>query len=170
MATVTSRSPDGDHDASPVRRSPDRAGIFFQNGEYWTLGLGGSTFALKDIKGLSYIQRLLRQPGRELHALDLLGSASSDPKELATIVGPEHTLPVGIAIRKGLSGDAGEMLDERAKAEYKRRLRELGEALEDQRERGNHERADQIESEIDFLEREVERAVGRGGRESPLWF
>jgi hypothetical protein len=57
------------------------------------------------------------------------------------------------------------MLDAPAKREYQRRLHELNESLEDQRERGNHERADQIENEIDFLNREIERAVGIGRRD-----
>ncbi|MGH7949209.1 MAG: ATP-binding protein, partial [Candidatus Binataceae bacterium] len=141
------------------------AGVFACSGEYWTIGYGGKTFPLKDVKGLSYIQRLLRHPGEEFHALDLLGSASGDPSIASANVKHEDALPVGVTIRPGLTGDAGEMLDAQAKREYRSRLRELSEALEDQRERGNHERADQIESEMEFLSREFERATGRGGRD-----
>jgi hypothetical protein len=54
------------------------------------------------------------------------------------------------------------MLDAQAKQEYRRRLRELNEELEDQRELDAHQRAEQIESEIDFLSREIARAVGLG--------
>jgi len=74
-------------------------------------------------------------------------------------------LPVGITVRRGLSGDAGELLDAQAKREYQRRLDELNELLEDQRERGNLERAEQIESEITILKREIGRALGIGGRD-----
>src|SRR5262249_53003085 len=81
-----------------------------------------------------------------------------------TIGGTEEALPVGLTIRRGLSGDAGEMLDAQAKREYRRRLQDLDELLQEQRERGNHERADQIESEINFYKREIQRAVGVGGR------
>ncbi len=61
-------------------------------------------------------------------------------------------------------GDAGEMLDEQAKAAYRRRLSELRKELEAAKEVGNPERAEQMEQEIDALTRELSRAVGLGGR------
>jgi tetratricopeptide (TPR) repeat protein len=133
--------------------------------DYWTIGLGDARFPIKDIKGLRYIQRLLLHPNKEFHALDLLSTAGGGAPAPDTIVGAEEALPVGITVRRGLSGDSGEMLDEQAKREYGRRLNELNELLEDQRERGNHERADQIEREIEALSREIKRAVGLGGRD-----
>ena len=145
--------------------SKTRVGAFSRTGEYWTIGLGTSRFPIKDIKGLGYIQRLLKHPGQEFHALDLLSSAGAGTITADIVVGPEEALPVGLAIRRSLSGDAGEMLDAQAKREYQRRLHELNESLEDQRERGNHERADQIESEIEFLTRTIVRARGIGGRQ-----
>ena len=59
---------------------------------------------------------------------------------------------------------SGEMLDARAKQEYKRKLLELNEELEDQRERGNHKRAEQITSEIDFLKPGEISRTDRTGR------
>jgi len=61
-------------------------------------------------------------------------------------------------------GDASEMLDEHAKAAYRRRLSELREELKEAKELGNVERAEQAEEEIDALTRELSRAVGLGGR------
>ena len=148
-----------------ARSSPVRVGLFSLSGEYWTIGLDASRFILKNIKGLGYLQRLLQHPDREFHALDLLSGAGAGSARSDTLVGPEETLPVGITIRRGLSGDAGETLDAQAKREYQRRLHELNESLEDQRERGNHERADQIEGEVEFLTRTIERASGLGGRQ-----
>ena len=139
--------------------------VFSRTGDYWTIGLGDTRFPIKDIKGLGYIQRLLLHPNREFHALDLLGTASGGAPAADTIVGPEEALPVGITIRRGMAGDAGEMLDEQAKRDYGRRLKELNELLEDQRERGNHQRADQIESEIEDISREIKRAAGLGRRD-----
>jgi len=129
------------------------------------MGLGSVRFPVKDIKGLGYIQRLLQSPGREFHALDLLSIAEPGTIKADMVVGPEETLPVGITIRRGLSGDAGEMLDAQAKRDYQRRLHELNELLEDQRERGNHERVDQIESEIADLSHEIRRGLGIGRRD-----
>ncbi len=142
------------------------AGTFAQNGEFWTIGYRGVTFTLKDVKGLSYIQRLLQHPGVEFHALDLLGMpAASVTDESSRVEHHASSLDVGVTIRPGLTGDAGEMLDAQAKRDYKRKLLELNEELEDRLERGDHKRAEQVESEIEFLEREIARAVGSGGRD-----
>jgi predicted ATPase len=153
----------GTHKRAAESRPPTvETGTFAASGEYWTLGYRGSTFPLKDIKGLGCLQRLLRHPGEEFHALDLLGepgtmSSAGDAERSSTL--PEGTDNVG-----GL-GDSGEMLDAQAKQAYKRRLHALNEELEDVRERGNHEREEQVESEIEFLQREIRRAVGLGGRD-----
>lgn len=139
-------------------------GVFARTGEYWTIGYGDAGFSLKDVKGLSYIQRLLQHPGEEFHALDLIdrpgaGSAAESASADAATLLSDASVSIG-----GL-GDAGEMLDSRAKQEYKRRLLELREKLTDLRERGDSDRAAEVESEIDFLAREMTRAVGLGGRD-----
>ena len=64
----------------------------------------------------------------------------------------------------GSLGDAGEMLDDRAKVAYRRRLSELQEELEEAKGAGNVERAERAEQEIDALTAELSRAVGLGGR------
>jgi hypothetical protein len=152
--------------AESLGKPAAETGIFAVNGEYWTLGYGGATFPLKDIKGLSCIQRLLQHPGEEFHALDLLGGAdTSITSESERVEKHESSLDIGVTFRRGLTGDAGEMLDAKAKQDYKRKLLQLNEQLEDLRERGNHERTEQIESDIEFLTRELTRAVGRGGRD-----
>src|SRR6267378_2311034 len=48
-------------------------GIFRKEGEYWTVGMGGNEFRLKDTRGLGYLAHLLRHPGVEFHVLDLVG-------------------------------------------------------------------------------------------------
>jgi tetratricopeptide (TPR) repeat protein len=149
------------------RTGPAAAGsmpeaIFSLNGEFWTIGYSGHTFPLKTSKGLTYIHRLLQQPGQECHSLDLLsGSDSGYIAESANLerFSTDSTLSIGTL------GDSGEMLDGKAKQDYRRRLLELRQELEDARELGNDERASRIESEIDFLAREISRAVGLGGRD-----
>lgn len=143
-----------------------QTGIFTRSGEYWTVGYAGATSSLRDIKGLHYIQRLLQHPGEEFHALDLLGdSGASAVSESERIEKHESSLPAGVFFRHGLSGDAGEMLDAQAKKEYRRRLADLGQELEELRQRGDADRADELQSEIDFLKREMSHAVGLGGRD-----
>src|SRR5262249_57998010 len=50
-----------------------RRASFQKDGEYWTVGLGGGVFRLKDTKGFAYLAHLLRHPATEFHALDLVG-------------------------------------------------------------------------------------------------
>ena len=155
------RSPNRSDESSSVDPTFLRTGLFARTGDYWTMSYAGETITLKDIKGLTYIQRLLQRPGEEFHAADLLGGSTVGvDSEISSA--EEHSLPTGVSIR-GL-GDAGAMLDAQAKQEYRRRLGELREELAELRERGDHERGEKVETEIDFIEREIVRAVGLGGR------
>jgi hypothetical protein len=106
-----------------------RKGIFRKEGEYWTIGYGGHLFRLKDSKGLAYLAYLLRNPGTGFHALDVIGGIAVHSQEDQTnlsIPGLPRGDEAGITI--GSQGDAAEMLDEQAKAAYRRRLSELREA------------------------------------------
>jgi hypothetical protein len=62
-------------------------------------------------------------------------------------------------------GDAGELLDTRAKDAYRRRLAEIEEDMDRARAIGDAERAAQADVERDFLVRELSRAVGLDGRD-----
>src|SRR5216683_5424364 len=144
-------------------------GVFRKEGEYWTVGYDGKAFRLKDTKGLGYLAHLLRHPAAEFHVLDLVGGMASQGEEdeagQATHGlprGDEELEKAGIHITR--LGDAGEMLDEQAKLAYRRRLSELRDELEEAKELGKVERAEQAEQEIDALTRELSRAVGLGGR------
>ncbi len=147
---------------------PEQA-IFRKEGEYWTVGRGGNTFRLKDTKGLGYLAHLLRHPAAEFHVLDLAGGIAGQRDDDQTRQstrglprGDEDLEKAGIHI--GSLGDAGEMLDQQAKVAYRRRLSELREELEEAKEAGIVERAENAEQEIDALTSELSRAVGLGGR------
>jgi predicted ATPase len=146
-------------------------GIFRKEAEYWTVGFGNSAFRLKDTKGFTYLAHLLRQPQTEFHVLDLVGgmAAGGDEDEARQrILGSTHSageLQNEAGINTARLGDAGEMLDEQAKSAYRRRLSESHEKLEEAKELGNVERAEQAEQEIDALTTELSRAVGVGGRD-----
>ena len=147
---------------------PERA-IFCKEGEYWAIGYAGKSFRLKDTKGLGYLAHLLRHPAAEFHVLDLAGGVAGQ-REAGETSQSGHGLSradedlekAGIHI--GSLGDAGEMLDDQAKVAYRRRLSELREELEEAKELGNVDRAEQAEQEIDALTSELSRAVGLGGR------
>ena len=144
-------------------------GVFRKEGEYWTVAYGENSFRLRDSKGLGYIAHLLRHPGEEFHVLDLAGGIAGqrDDDEDAQSAralprGGEDLEKAGIHI--GSLGDAGEMLDEQAKSAYRRRLSDLQEELQEAKDRGNVERAEQAEQEIEALTKELARAVGLSGR------
>jgi tetratricopeptide (TPR) repeat protein len=125
----------------------DAGNVFRREGDFWSVVFEKQTVRLRDLKGLHYLARLLADPGREFHVMDLVSGDRTDPA----------MLPSG--------GDAGEVLDARAKQAYRRRLAEIEEDLEEARTIGNSERAAQANAERDFLVRELARAVGLGGRD-----
>jgi hypothetical protein len=129
---------------------------FLRDGEDWTLGYGGSTARLRDAKGLTYLARLLANPGRELHVADL----ASITERPARRTGADD----GALTRRADLGDAGEVLDEQAKRAYKERLRDLQEERDEAAAIGDETRAARAEEEIDFLTRELAAAYGLGGR------
>ena len=84
-----------------------QTGLFVRNGEYWTLGYGSTSFSLKDIKGLGYIQRLIQHPGEEFHSLDLLSSPGGGATaELESADKPSLLSDATVSI--GGLGDAGD--------------------------------------------------------------
>jgi hypothetical protein len=131
--------------------------IFRREGDYWSVVFEGHTVRVRDLKGMHYLARLLAHPGRELHALELVAAEAGSVQKLESrqAASLSHT---------GL-GDAGEMLDARAKDAYGRRLAEIEDDLEQAHALGDTERAAQADAERDFLVRELSRAVGLGGRD-----
>ena len=129
---------------------------FRREGELWTIAYAGELFRLRDVKGLGYIASLLARPGREVHVLEL-ASPAGPPDARASLVDGD------LAVSRPT--DVEPVLDERAKAEYGRRLRELEEELETARGWGDTERAARLDEERDFLGREIALAVGLRGRD-----
>ena len=131
--------------------------VFRREGDYWSVVFEGRTVRVRDVKGMRYLARLLADPGREFHVLDLVAAETGRDTQVAG--GRAAGLP------HSALGDAGEMLDARAKAAYRRRLAEIDDDIEQARAMGDEERAAQAELERDFLIRELARAVGLGGRD-----
>ena len=146
----------GNDDAQPGQPS-ERANLFRREGDYWSVTFDGHTVRVRDLKGMRYVARLLADPGREFHVLDLVAAERV------------HGGPVDAGGTRGLPhwalGDAGEVIDAQAKDAYRRRLAEIDEDIEQAHSGGDDERAAQAETERDFLVRELARAFGIGGRE-----
>ena len=138
-------------------------GVFRKEGEFWTIACCDKTFRLKDVRGLAYIAYLLGHPREEFHVLSLASKSRGTQDDLAYPANGEQAVQSDLTV--GRLGDAGEMLDAQAKADYKRRIAELREQLEEARERGQLELVDRLEDEIEAVGRELSRAVGLGGRD-----
>jgi tetratricopeptide (TPR) repeat protein len=130
--------------------------VLRREGDYWALSFEDQSIALRDLKGLHYLARLLEHPGREFHVLDLVagGVAPAEPP-------PGRTEPESTSLGWG---DSGVLLDAQAKNAYRRRLAEIDDDIEEARQLGDNGRLAQSEAERDFMIRELSRAFGLGGR------
>jgi len=152
-------APAGDvaHDDALDEQPVASINVFGREGEYWSVIFEGHMVRVRDRKGMRYLARLLADPGREYHVLDLVAAETSSGAQ-------GDSSPAASPLRSAL-GDAGEMLDARAKDAYRRRLAEIDDDIEQARTTGDAERAAQADAERDFLVRELSRAVGLGGRD-----
>ncbi|HEX2241353.1 MAG TPA: AAA family ATPase [Actinomycetota bacterium] len=139
-------------------------GIFTRAGEFWTVAFEGKSIRLKDGKGPRYLAQLLKNPGQEVHVLDLAaitegGSGGSAPRSAS---GRKRA---SAELEGAGDADAGPVLDAQAKAAYKKRLKELQEDLDEAEEFNDTERAALIQSEMDALVQQLASGVGLGGRD-----
>jgi hypothetical protein len=116
---------------------------FRRDGETWTLGYAGREVHLADAKGLRDLATLLANPGAEVTAYRLWGGPAEPP-------------------------GADPVLDERARAAYRRRLAELDELLDAADARGDPAASDRARAERSALLAELAAATGLGGRRRRL--
>ena len=144
------------HDARDEQPA-ESVNIFRREGDYWSVIFDGHTVHVRDLKGMRHLARLLADPGREYHVLDLVAAETGSDAQANR--SQAANLP------RSAFGDAGEILDTRAKDAYRRRLAEIDDDIEQARATGDAERAAQADTERDFLVRELAHAFGLGGRE-----
>jgi tetratricopeptide (TPR) repeat protein len=112
-----------------------------RDGDVWHVRYAGTTTIVKHGKGVADLAVLLAAPGREVHVSEL------------------ESVP-----RDALGSSAGAALDRRAVAEYKARLAELTEELDDAELAHDVGRIERARTEHDALVRELTRSLGLGGR------
>jgi len=134
--------------ASFESSSPVRASLTFEADDC-VIGYRGRTLRVRSVLGLRYLARLLAEPGRELHVLDLAGAGAIG--ELRDDV--------------RVDGDLGPLLDPKAKSEMAERLADLRDILEEAERHHDSARAEAARSEIEALADHVASAVGLGGRD-----
>jgi tetratricopeptide (TPR) repeat protein len=130
-----------------VGGAPLADSLLRREGEYWTIIFDGRLLRVRDTRGVRYLARLVGNPGRELLAVDLVSAArwAIEPSPLP-------------------GSAAGDVLDVRAVAAYRRRLDGLRDALQEARTFNDPSRAAQLESEIEWLARQLSGGLGLHGR------
>ncbi|HEU4420912.1 MAG TPA: ATPase, partial [Pilimelia sp.] len=130
--------------------APPSAAEFRREGAVWRLGYAGVVVHLPDAKGLRDLHLLLSQPGVDIPAIHLLDPAA----------GPQ------LVAARQMGGDP--ILDDEAKASYRRRLVALDEAIDRAAARGDDRRETALEAERKALLDELRAAAGLAGRSRRL--
>lgn len=119
--------------------------VFRAEADLRTVGFAGVEVRFRDLKGMRYLARLLAEPGREFHVLDLVAGERR----------------MGLCVP---DGDLGPALDSTAAEAYRRRLRDIEEDIDEATRAGDTHRVVLAEADRDYLVGELSRAFGLGGR------
>lgn len=114
-----------------------------REGDVWLITHGERSVRVRDSRGMHLLARLIERPGDEIHVLAL---ASDD---------------AGGALVETNAGDA---LDDKAKTAYRAKLRDLLEDIDEAERNADRGRLEKLNRERAFIEQELSRAVGLGGR------
>jgi tetratricopeptide (TPR) repeat protein len=131
---------------SPASPAADTAYEFRRENATWRLGFGGEVAHMPDAKGLRDLHLLLSRPGVDIPAVELL-----DPQGGEIVVAAHR-----------MGGDP--ILDDEAKARYKRRLAQLDSEIDRAAGHGDSHRLASLESERSALLDELRVAAGLAGR------
>jgi pimeloyl-ACP methyl ester carboxylesterase len=146
------------HGATPetVRRlAIDQANVLRRDGEYWTAAYGGLVVTLRDNKGLRDLARLLAAPRHELHVLDLATPAAATGRSI------REALDAGLTIEPHFTEP---VIDDAARAAYKRRIAELRQDIDEAEIVGDGEAGANARQELDLLVKHLASAYGLGGK------
>jgi predicted ATPase len=116
-----------------------RTAELVKEGDGWRVSFAGRVTRLRDMKGIGDLAVLVTRPGKEVHALELMGAHD-------------------------VGGDAGPVLDDRARRSYQERIVELQRDIDDARADHDIRRAERAELELDALIEQLSEAFGLGGR------
>jgi predicted ATPase len=122
---------------------PTQTAILRPEGGVWRVAFHGREVHVPDMKGLWHLRELVCRPREPVLALSLVAAPTED------------AVPVG---------DAGPMLDREALRQYRKRLADLDEELEDAEARHDVARHAKRSAERAALLKELARATGLGGR------
>ena len=138
----------------PVNAAADA--VFRRDGDMRIVRLGGVDTVVRDLKGFRYIERLLAQPGREFHVLDLVAVENGVLPGRSTAT--DDLEDDGRLATRGLP-----VLDDQAREAYRRRLAEVEEDIDEATAMNDIVRCELAQRDRDYLIAELRSAVGLGG-------
>src|ERR1700722_6976259 len=138
-----------------MRTDTDSAGretVFARAGDLWKAQWSGQSVHLRPMKGFEAVRYLLSRPDYAVPIVEL-----GQVMDLAF----RGEMPIDSLER----GAAGPISDAEGKQEYRSRLRELHSELDEAREFNDLGRIEELSRELEYLEGELRRAIGLGGRD-----
>ena len=140
----------------PVRSSAARtdvaSAVFRCDGDTRTVSFAGATALVHDLKGFRYIERLLADPDREFHVLDLI-AVETGASQLGNSPAPHGSADSGLPV-----------LDVQARQAYQRRLVEVDDDIAEATLMNDLGRLELAQRDRDYLIAELTQAVGLAGR------
>ena len=129
------------------RRVPAPSGVACEKqGRVWLVSVGPRRASVPHNVGMAYLHELIAHPGVAISAVALAS---------------------GYSFTKSARADA--MLDDLAKAQYRRRINELRGEIDGAEDCADFERASRARAELDALIEALAKATGLGGRARPLY-
>jgi hypothetical protein len=108
-------------------------------GDIWEISFAGRTTTVRTSRGIETIARLVADPGREIHCLDLMGAGVE-----------QHSID--------------EVIDGAARRSYESRIRELQVVIEEAEADNDAARGERARDEFDALVDALTAALGHGGK------
>lgn len=129
-------------------------------GQGWWVTFASERALIHDSAGMTRLVRLLKAPGQQFSALDLVAGSSPSTKSDKHRVARDGSSDGGM----NAAGDLGEMTDEVARQEYRQRARELEEDWANAKASGDEERYEQIRAELEAIQHVLKATTGKRGK------
>lgn len=135
--------------------------VFRREGSFWTIAFDGRVLRLQHSRGLAMLYVLLQRPDTEVHVLDLVSVVDGGHGWEGAEGHKKRGRPRSAT--DAMRGDAGPLIDARARDEYRRRAKELRSELDEAERFNDIGRSDRLRAEIEQLVKELSRAYGKHG-------
>jgi hypothetical protein len=129
-------------------------------GKGWLITFESEKALIPGSDGMSRLVRLLKAPGQQLSALDVVAGSSPNSKAGKRRGVRDAPLDEGM----NAIGDLGEIVDDVAREQYRQRAQDLKAELADAFASKNEERRLSARAELEYIEHELNATAGKGGK------